>query len=136
MSLVVDASVALKWVLYEPGREAADALRDEVLMAPAFWLTEAANALWWRVQQGQLERSLACTLLSELATAPVESVPADLDLANALQLACELRHPVYDCLYLALAIRRDTVVVTADRRFHAAVQGAGRLAQHLRLLTA
>ena len=48
MRVVVDASVALKWVFDEPESEAAVALRDEELVAPALWLAEAANALWRR----------------------------------------------------------------------------------------
>jgi len=56
--------------------------------------------------------------------------PAEPDPALALTLARELRHPVYDCFYLALAIERDLSVVTADARFvHAAAQTvhAGRV---------
>ena len=36
--------------------------------------------------------------------------------AEALALACHLDHPVYDCLYLALARREAAVLVTADQR--------------------
>lgn len=43
------------------------------------------------------------------------------DLPWAAHLANLLARPVYDCLYLALAIRETTCVVTADSRFHAAV---------------
>ena len=37
--------------------------------------------------------------------------------------AHELGHPVYDCLYLALAEREQALVVTADRVFAARVGG-------------
>lgn len=45
--------------------------------------------------------------------------PADDEglLAAAIALACDLGHPVYDCLYLALADSLDTAVVTADQKF-------------------
>ncbi|UKJ74068.1 type II toxin-antitoxin system VapC family toxin [Azospirillum brasilense] len=36
---------------------------------------------------------------------------------DAQVLALEFGHPVYDCLYLALARRLGIPVVTADRRF-------------------
>ena len=39
---------------------------------------------------------------------------------EALRLAQLLDHPVYDCVYLALALLREVPVVTADRRFVAA----------------
>ena len=36
--------------------------------------------------------------------------------AEALALACHLDHPVYDCLYLALARREAALLLTADQR--------------------
>ena len=35
---------------------------------------------------------------------------------EALALACHLNHPVYDCLYLALARREAAFLLTADQR--------------------
>ena len=54
MTIIVDASVALKWVLHEAGSEIADRLLDEELMAPSLWLVEAGNALWRRATRGEL----------------------------------------------------------------------------------
>ena len=134
MTIVIDASVALKWVLDEPGRDAADALLDEELIAPALWLVEAANALWRRSQRGEISADQARARLLELHTAPVTTTQVVDDLVVAADLAHELGHPVYDCLYLALALREATYVVTADRRFHAAVQRAPALREAVRLL--
>jgi predicted nucleic acid-binding protein len=125
MTLVIDASVALKWVLDEPGKEAADALLDDVLAAPALWLVEAANALWRRSRRGELTDAEAAERLAELRNAPVVCLPIEDDLEAALALAAELRHPVYDCLYLAAAIRENAQVITADRRFHDTVTASG-----------
>jgi hypothetical protein len=58
--IVVDASVAVKWVLREIGSDAADALLDhDGLIAPSIWLAEATNALgaereWLRLQPRKL----------------------------------------------------------------------------------
>jgi predicted nucleic acid-binding protein len=120
MTIVVDASVALKWVLDEPDSEAAVTLRREELIAPVLWLAEAANALWRGVRIGQLTADQANAGFSELRNAPVASLAMEPHLDRALQLAMELGHPVYDCIYLALALHHDTHVVTADRRFAAA----------------
>lgn len=128
MSIVIDASVALKWVLAEAGQDSADALLDRELIAPSLWLIEAANALWRRTARGELTTTEAAERLAELMQAPVTTTPVEADIAAALGLAAQLGHPVYDCLYLALAIREDTVVVTADARFHAAVSGDPALA--------
>lgn len=134
MSIVIDASVALKWVLDEPGQDAADALLDQELVAPALWLVEAANALWRRSRRGEISDDEAEERLAELLNAPVTAVAIEEDLSAAIRLANRLRHPVYDCLYLALALREMTHVVTADARFHAAVQQAPDLVQAVELL--
>lgn len=136
MSVVVDASVALKWVLDEPGREAADALLDQELVAPALWLLEAANALWRRARRGELTGAEARERLGELFNAPVTTTPIENDLLAAAEFAHALGHPVCDCLYLAAAIREDTFVVTADRRFHEAVAQSPTLKESVRLLQA
>jgi predicted nucleic acid-binding protein len=122
--IVVDASVALKWVLTERDSDAAIALRNDELVAPKLWLAEAANGLWRHVRLGEITTAQALQFLRDLIEAPVASVPAEPHLAIALRLAIELRHPVYDCLYLAVALHYGTYVVTADRRFAAAALSA------------
>ncbi len=62
---------------------------------------------------------------SELANAPVVLVAMEPHLERALSLAVEIGHPIYDCVYLALALHHETHVVTADRRFIAAANRAG-----------
>jgi predicted nucleic acid-binding protein len=134
VSIVIDASVALKWVLDEPGREAADALLEEELIAPALWLLEAANALWRRTQRGEISAEEAKERLAELYNAPVTTMTIEDDLLAAADLANRLAHPVYDCLYLAMAIRENTYVVTADSRFYTAVDRVPTLKGAVRLL--
>jgi predicted nucleic acid-binding protein len=131
--VVVDASVALKWVLDEAESEAALALRGEDLIAPALWLAEAANALWRRSRIGDISADEASSRLSELLNAPIASLAMEPYLDRALKLATQRGHPVYDCVYLAVALHHDTHVVTADRRF---VSAAGRegFAGRVRLL--
>lgn len=134
MSIVVDASVAVKWVLSETGSEAADALLDQDLMAPVLWLAETANVLWRKARIGEITAEQASARLSELLTAPVASLPIEPHLEPALKLALEIGHPVYDCIYLALALHHRTHVVTADRRFASAASTPAR-AGSVRLLT-
>ncbi|WP_309603818.1 type II toxin-antitoxin system VapC family toxin [Phenylobacterium sp.] len=136
MSVVIDASVALKWVLDEAGREAADALLEEELIAPSLWLLEAANALWRRTQRGEISGEEARERLTELFNAPVTTATIEDDLPAAAALANVLGHPVYDCLYLAMAFRESTYVVTADIRFHAIVNESPTLKGTVRLLEA
>jgi predicted nucleic acid-binding protein len=134
MSIVVDASVALKWVIDEAGHEAADALLDEELVAPSLWLVEAANALWRRARRGELTHDEAKERLAELGNAPVATSAIEDDVFAAAELANALGHPVYDCLYLAAAIREGAYAVTADSRFHAIVSQSPALADKVRML--
>src|SRR6266852_1575855 len=131
--VVIDASVAVKWVLSEAGSDAADALLDQDLMAPVLWLAEAANVLWRKARTGDISAEQASARLSELMNAPVASLPMEPYLERALKLATEIGHPVYDCIYLALALQHQTHVVTADHRF-AAAASTPALAGGVRLL--
>ena len=133
MSIVVDASVAVKWVLTEAGTDAALALRSEQLIAPELWFAEAANALWRHVRLGELTAAEALARMHRLINAPVASLPIEPHTTRALDLAIDLAHPIYDCFYLALALAQDTHVVTDDRRFHAAANRP-ELAGRVRLL--
>ena len=135
MRIVVDASVALKWVLDEPGSDVAAALRGQELVAPALWLAEAANALWRKACAGEITSVEANVRLSELRKAPVATLSIEPYLDQALELAVEMGHPVYDCIYLALALRHRTHVLTADRRFVFAASSTAH-AGSVRLLAA
>lgn len=135
MTIVVDASIALKWVLEEPGSDAAEELLERDLAAPSLWLLEAANALWRRTVRKELTPAESEERLAVLTKAPVASVPLEQDLPEAMRLALQLNHPVYDCLYLSLAKRLGTYVVTADTRFGQAVANHGTHIGHIRVLS-
>ena len=94
-----------------------------------------ANALWRRVRLREITADEASQRMSELAGAPVASMPLDPYVEAALKLGTELGHPVYDCFYAAVALAHDTYVVTADRRF-AAAAAVPWLAGRVRLLGA
>jgi len=118
MTLVVDASVAVKWVLDEPATERAVALResDRDLIAPSLIHAEIGSALWRAVLRGDVAAPAASNAL-KAAVAHYARIIVLQELAvGALELATQLRHPIYDCFYLALAQRERCVLVTADRR--------------------
>jgi predicted nucleic acid-binding protein len=123
MTLVVDASVALKWLVEEEGTDAADTLRGQHLVAPALVRVEVANVLRTMAARGA-SPAAAVELFALFQRAPVDIVEADDALERrALDLAIALAHPVYDCLYLALAERMGAPLVTADARFLRALAG-------------
>lgn len=87
--------------------------------APAYLLVEASNALWKYAIRGGLETADVVAALTEIEGLCDDLVPDDQLLPEAIELAVAFRHPVYDCLYLALAQRRRESLATADRKLAA-----------------
>ena len=119
MRLVVDASVAVKWLIAEEHSEVARELAasGEDLHAPRLMASEIANALWRKARLGELERGEAGVMLATVPDMPVRWGADETVCADAARLALALDRPVYDCVYLALAHRIGAVLLTADRRF-------------------
>ena len=107
MTLVVDASVGLKWVLQEADSPLAERLaRSDVdLLVPDFWLHEACNVLWLQVRRKLFTPNEAREALA-LLRAQVEPTPtADLGLHDiALEIGLTVNHSTYDTLYVAFAL--------------------------------
>jgi predicted nucleic acid-binding protein len=126
MKLVIDASVAVKWILPEPGSDDAAALRtaDADLIAPSLVVAEIGNAIWKAARRGDIGRSDAAKALRTAVAHFSAIMPFD-DLAEtAIEMAIDLRHPIYDCLYLALARRENAPLATADEAMVAAARKA------------
>ena len=118
MALIVDASVAIKWFIDEPGSEVARRLwRDEPdLLAPDLLVPEVCNAAWRKVRLGESHPAQAQQIAQRLRGGVLALRPTAPLASRALELALALDHPVYDCFYLALAEADKAVLVTADRR--------------------
>ena len=128
---IVDASVAVKWVVPEIGSDHAAALATYRLSAPDLLDAECANVLWVKVTRAEISETDALTRISRLIAAPVDRVPCRELASAALKLSIDLGHPAYDCLYLALAIRAAVPLVTADQKFLQAVASHPYLASHI-----
>lgn len=127
MTLVVDASVAVKWIVREAGNDKARALFDipDPLIAPDWLLIEAASTFWKKVRASELLEVHAERHLDELPEYFARLFPSQPFVRDAMKWSFRLKHPVYDCLYLALAMSRDCQLVTADEKFSAALTKAG-----------
>jgi predicted nucleic acid-binding protein len=119
MTLVVDASVATKWVLEEDGSDRAAALRGlaEDLVAPSLIAAEIGNAVWKRATSKQISPHDAVRALQAAIGPFTRLIPSTELAARSMEIAIALRHPIYDCFYLALAERERCPFVTADQRF-------------------
>lgn len=118
--VVVDACVAIKWFSLEPDSDAAlRLLRDEdtLFIAPDFFRLEVINGVLRQLREKGAHEGLVDRSLAEIHATMPHLVPAHLLVDRATRLARSMSHPIYDCLYLALAERWDTVLVTADLAF-------------------
>ena len=125
--VVVDASLAFKWLVEEENSDRATALariwadQGTQLAAPPIMPFEVANALHRRVLRGELTVGVASDLVQDLMSLGIffHATP-DLH-SRALELASRLKQgAVYDAHYLALAESLGCELWTADRRFHRA----------------
>ena len=118
---VLDASVAVRWVVPERGSDAAAALLEEpwLWLAPRLLVTELASALRRKTAAGELTAPVAANALGAIVVAVEDAVirlADDEDLAlSALSLALHLDRKVPDCMYLALAEREGAALATADK---------------------
>jgi len=114
--IVVDASVALQWIAPEADGqvEAESVLVERDLHAPDLLLIEVANALRKKLALGEVNEDQAFAGLRRIGEVlTVAPVTGELSY-RALELALEIGHPVYDCVYLALAESLDATIATRD----------------------
>lgn len=134
--MILDASVAVKLVVAEPGTiEAREVcFAQPTLIAPDWVLIETASAIWGKAMRNELRASDMPELMRTLPGFFQTLHPSLELLDDGLRIAVELQHHVYDCLYLALALRADQRMLTADKGFVASARRAG-FEQHVELLS-
>jgi len=118
---VVDASVALKWVVQEEhstqSRRLLVDFADALLFAPSLLPAEVTNALHQRCRQGRMSDVEADTALKQFLDAGVRLLSPDALYPETLTLARALGlRATYDGLYVALARQLSTELWTADER--------------------
>jgi predicted nucleic acid-binding protein len=125
-SLVVDASIAIKWVVGEPDSPAALALADRFrLVAPELMIAEFANVLRSKIRSKEFEITLLAEAIDVLWASRVSLKPMSAHVETAVTMAARIEHPAYDCFYLSLALSEGCRLVTADDRFLRSVRNLG-----------
>ncbi len=135
MSLVVDASVAIKWYVQEELHDEALSVlaQDQLIIAPDLIVAEVTNVAWKKVQRGEIDRSVAEQIGIRICSGvPMLYSCRSLN-TRALEIALLLRHPIYDCYYLACTELIGGQLITDDQRLHSVVSG-GTLASRVTLL--
>ena len=133
-TLVLDASVAIKWAMPMAHEPLADeslrllkryvASEVEFIVPDVFW-AEVGNVLWKGTRQRRWRQDEAEAVAAELKARDFATVSSVILLPEALRIAFAYDRSVYDCLYVALAVQSKTNVITADERL------ASALAAHL-----
>lgn len=122
---VLDASVAVKWVLPakdEPFAEKALGLLDlwrsaqvRLLVPDLFW-AETGAVLWKAARRGRISTEAANSALGDLVAEKFPAIASGLLIKDALEIASRNGRSVYDSLYVALAVRAEADLITADER--------------------
>src|SRR5262249_39344010 len=121
-AFVVDCSVAAKWILPEPGQEAALSwleryIAGEVLLiAPDILFAEFASLLAKHQRRKKLTTGQARDAFHFMTKLSPRLIHTGPRLASALDLSLESHLSLWDCVYLALALENDCSVLTADAR--------------------
>ena len=122
---VVDSSVAMKWYIPESLFAQAVGLQScgIPLHAPDFLEIELAAIAWKKIRRDGLARADADFIIAQLPALPLTRHPTGPLVAPAFELADRINRTVYDCIYLALAVQLDGVMVTADEKLANALAG-------------
>jgi predicted nucleic acid-binding protein len=130
-TVVIDASVALKWVVDEELTiEALSLLRDGLdavhdLRAPPLLMSEVTNAIHQRVRRGELNGDQADLALRQFLAVPMDlSVPLNL---HTLALTFAREHDLsatYDSQYIVLAQSLGADLWTADAKLVRSLPGS------------
>jgi predicted nucleic acid-binding protein len=124
---VVDVCVAVKWFVPEKySLEAARLLSGSYgLLAPDYLLPEAGNVFWKKIRFNEISVEEGQQALTAIQNSPMQLVDSKLLLQDAFDLANQSGRSIYDCFYLALAIRENCQMVTSDEKFFNALQNTG-----------
>jgi predicted nucleic acid-binding protein len=134
--MIVDANVVFKWLVDEDlSDNAARLLPRADLVSPTILDMEVLQALTRRFRQRLLDLGGLRMAVEGLEEAPLERIDWSGVRGAALELSLDLRATYVDCLYLALAIDLDDIMVTADDRFVRAVGSDAALRRRARGLS-
>lgn len=125
--LVLDASAAIRAVMDSAAQQSLlDRLAaSPAVFAPALMRVEAANALWKYQRAGVIDAAQARERHAEVCLLVHRFVDEQDLFPEALQLAVDLEHPVYDAVYAVTARRNAATLLSFDQRLQALCQRAG-----------
>jgi predicted nucleic acid-binding protein len=133
---VVDASVVIKWFVPELYSDRARRLLAAMhqYLSPDLLFPEVGNAIWKKVRRGELTAEEGERLAVDIVSIAVETVSTCGLMIDAQALAIATGLTVYDAMYLTLAVRLKTELITADDRLSRTAAAHPMVAAHVRLV--
>jgi len=136
--VVVDASVACKWVLNEDGTPEAQSLLAQWVTArlqpivPSWFACEVANVVYRRARAGEITLDSAKTLLKTVLSIVALRDALGSDAIRAIEMADTMQQQTpYAACYLALTEREGCEYWTDDERFATAAAPHFSQVKHL-----
>lgn len=87
---------------------------EHQFLAPDLLFAETANAIWKKVRRREFKAEKGMRLVRDLERTTVKTIPWRTLAEGAYVLATATDRSVYDAMYLALAVRLDTRMITGD----------------------
>lgn len=131
MSLVIDCSVTLAWLLPDEAESVAQKAMNRVVESrawvPSLWRLEVANSLLMAQKRGRIDAAFRDGSLTDLALLNIHTDPDSDRFAwsDSLRLAEGQGLTLYDAAYLELALRLSLPLATLDRDLQAAARACG-----------
>jgi predicted nucleic acid-binding protein len=128
--LVIDSSVAVKWVIEEDDSDTAQLILDQykdrkiVLQAPALIHAEFGNIIWKKQIYQGLSTADANSAIKTFQQLSFILAPTSASFNDAFKIAVKYQRTFYDSLYLALSEREKCRFVTADEKLYNSVKSA------------
>ena len=121
MKIVLDASVAVKWVIRDPGTEPNLDKALALLQAIRTRQIEAVEPLHWTIEIlaviARMRPRRVDFVLGLLAALPVTAASGLSSHRRAADIAISLNHHLFDALYHAVALEEQATLVTADEAY-------------------
>jgi predicted nucleic acid-binding protein len=127
--VVLDASVAIKWVIRDPGVEPHVDKALAILRAIRARKIEAIEPPHWTIETlaviARMRPQRVAFVLGMLAALPFSETAGFSCHRRAADIAVGLNHHLFDTLYHAVALEERATLVTADETYFAKAQSLG-----------
>ena len=118
MIITIDVSAAIEVVMGRPKqKKIIDILeKAEWIIAPSLYIYEASNVMWkYNILQKYPVEDLLHKIRHMIEMVD-QFIKAEDLYEEAIPLACKLKHPTYDIMYLVVSCRKNATLVTLDSK--------------------